>query len=128
MGDVIKVKQRGKFKKADVFFDNILTAAQYRNLENYARMGIQALQVATPKDTGLTSESWYYEIKTTQNGLTIEWLNSNVNEGYNVALLIQYGHGTRDGSYVEGIDYINPALRPIFDAIANDVWKEVTRA
>lgn len=128
MSDVIKVKQRGKFKKTDIFFDGLLTTAQFKRIEEYAKMGIQALQEATPKDTGLTSQSWYYEIKRTERGLTIEWLNSNVNKGYNVALLIQYGHGTRDGSYVAGIDYINPALRPIFEAIGNDVWKEVTQS
>lgn len=128
MSDVIKVKQRGKFKKTDIFFDGLLTTAQFKRIEEYAKMGIQALQEATPKDTGLTSQSWYYEIKRTERGLTIEWLNSNVNKGYNVALLIQYGHGTRDGSYIAGIDYINPALRPVFEAIGNDVWKEVTQS
>lgn len=128
MGDIIKVKQRGKFRKVDIFFDKILTASQYKNIEEYARRGVLALRDATPKDTGLTSESWYYNIVRNQNGFTIEWLNSNVNEGYNIALLIQYGHGTRNGSYIAGIDYINPALRPIFDDIANGVWKEVTQA
>lgn len=128
MANIIKVKQRGKFKKVHIFFDKMLTISQYRNLESYARRGVEALRVATPKDTGLTANSWYYEIKQTNNGLTIEWLNSNVHEGYNIALLIQYGHGTRDGHYVAGVDYINPALKPIFDEIADDAWREVNRA
>lgn len=128
MSDIIKVKQRGNFKKANIFFDKLITAAQYRTIEEYAKRGVQALQDATPKDTGLTSESWYYQITTTENGLTIEWLNSNVKDGYNIALLIQYGHGTRNGGYVAGIDYINPALRPIFKEISDGIWREVTQA
>ena len=128
MANIIKVKQRGKFKKTHIFFDKMLTISQYRNLESYARRGVEALRVATPKDTGLTANSWYYKIKQTNDGITIEWLNSNVHEGYNIALLIQYGHGTRDGHYVAGVDYINPALKPIFDEIADDAWREVNRA
>lgn len=128
MANIIKVKQRGKFKKAHIFFDKMLTISQYRNLESYARRGVEALRVATPKDTGLTANSWYYEIKQTNNGITIEWLNSNIHEGYNIALLIQYGHGTKNGQYVAGVDYINPALKPIFDEIADDAWREVNRS
>lgn len=128
MANIIKVKQRGKFKKTHIFFDKMLTISQYRNLESYARRGVEALRVTTPKDTGLTANSWYYEIKQTNNGITIEWLNSNVHEGYNIALLIQYGHGTKNGQYVAGIDYINPALKPIFDEISNDAWREVNKA
>ena len=128
MADIIKVKQRGHFKKSDIFFDKALTAAQCKNIERYAQMGVEALRDATPKDTGLTADSWYYEIDYSDGHLTINWLNTNVSDGYNVALLIQYGHGTRNGGYVAGIDYINPALRPIFDALADDVWKEVVNA
>jgi hypothetical protein len=128
MSNIIKVKQRGKFRKANIFFDKMLTISQYRNIESYARRGVAALRDATPKDTGLTANSWYYEIKRTDNGITIEWLNSNTSGEYNVALMIQYGHGTKNGGYVAGIDYINPALKPIFDEIADDVWKEVNRS
>lgn len=128
MSNIIKVKQRGKFRKANIFFDKMLTISQYRNIESYARRGVAALRDATPKDTGLTANSWYYEIKRTDNGITIEWLNSNTSGEYNVALMIQYGHGTKNGGYVAGIDYINPALKPIFDDIADDVWKEVNRS
>lgn len=128
MSNIIKVKQRGKFRKANIFFDKMLTISQYRNIESYARRGVAALRDATPKDTGLTANSWYYEIKQTNNGITIEWLNSNTSGEYNVALMIQYGHGTKNGGYVAGIDYINPALKPIFDEIADDMWKEVNRS
>ena len=128
MSNIIKVKQRGKFRKANIFFDKMLTISQYRNIESYARRGVAALRDATPKDTGLTANSWYYEIKRTDNGITIEWLNSNTSGEYNVALMIQYGHGTKNGGYVAGIDYINPALKPIFDEIADDVWNEVNRS
>lgn len=128
MSNIIKVKQRGKFRKANIFFDKMLTISQYRNIESYARRGVAALRDATPKDTGLTANSWYYEIKRTDNGITIEWLNSNTSGEYNVALMIQYGHGTKNGGYVAGIDYINPALKPIFDEIADDMWKEVNRS
>lgn len=125
---IVKVKQRGHFKSTNVFFDKALTASQCKNIEHYAQMGVEALRNATPKDTGLTSESWYYEIDYSDGHLTITWLNSNVVDGYKVALLIQYGHGTKNGGYVAGIDYINPALKPIFDGLANDVWKEVVSA
>ena len=128
MSNIIKVKQRGKFRKANIFFDKMLTISQYRNIESYARRGVAALRDATPKDTGLTANSWYYEIKQTNNGIIIEWLNSNTSGEYNVALMIQYGHGTKNGGYVAGIDYINPALKPIFDEIADDMWKEVNRS
>jgi hypothetical protein len=128
MSKIIKVKQRGKFKKANIFFDKMLTISQYRNIEAYAKKGVEALRAATPKDTGLTANSWYYNIEKTKNGITIEWLNSNKNGEYNIALLIQYGHGTRTGEYVAGIDYINPALRPIFDEISENAWREVNRS
>lgn len=128
MGNIIKVKQRGKFKKANIFLKKELSVVQKWKIELYARRGVKALQNATPKDTGLTANSWYYEIVYGDGKVTIEWKNSNENEGYNIALLIQYGHGTRDGHYVAGVDYINPALEPIFESMAKDVWKEVTRA
>ena len=92
----------------------------------YGQRGVNALAAATPKDTGLTAASWYYEVERTDNDLAIYWKNSNTNNGVNIAVILQYGHGTNGGGYVRGIDYINPALRPIFEEIANDVWEEVT--
>lgn len=95
-------------------------------VDSYAREGVSALVSATPIDTGITSESWGYEIKRTRSGFSIIWTNSNVVDGVPIAILIQYGHGTRSGSFVEGRDFINPAIRPIFDKIAENLWKEVT--
>ena len=100
-----------------------------RILNKYGQKGVEALASATPKDTGLTADSWGYEIKKGPNETSITWTNSNVVDGwFNVALMIQYGHGTATGVYVEGIDYINPAIRSIFDAMAEEIWKEVTTA
>lgn len=89
--------------------------------------GVDALVSMTPTDSGLTADSWGYEIVTDKNGLTIYWTNSNKNHGFSVALGIQYGHGTGDGAWIEGYDFINPAIRPIFDQIAEAVWKEVIK-
>lgn len=96
------------------------------DLDKYGMAGVDALAEATPKRTGLTADSWYYEIIQDENGVRIEWRNRNVVEGWaNVAVLLQYGHATGTGGWVEGIDYINPALRPIFETIADNAWKEV---
>lgn len=97
-----------------------------KNLDKYGRKGVEALSLATPVDTGKTAQSWNYEIRYFKGGASIVWTNSNVNKGENIAILLQYGHGTRNGGYVQGRDYINPALRPIFDEIADSAWKEVT--
>lgn len=90
--------------------------------------GVVTLSRATPVDTGKTAEAWSYTIKTTAKGAVIYWTNSNVINGFNVAIGLQYGHGTGFGGYVQGLDYINPAIRPVFESIANDIWQEVTRA
>lgn len=95
-------------------------------VEPYAQQGLAALQAATPRDSGLTAESWRYEIETTGDHVVIRWLNSNLHDGFPVAVMLQYGYGTGTGGYVQGRDYINPALRPIFDKIADGVWKVVT--
>lgn len=97
-----------------------------RYLEMYAQKGVEALAAATPRDTGLTADSWGYEIKKNEDSTSITWTNDNVVDGwFNVALMIQYGHGTASGVYVEGIDYINPAIRSIFDELAEEIWREV---
>lgn len=95
-------------------------------LESVAQAGLAALIAATPKDSGLTSESWSYKIVAAGDGLSIEYHNSNVNKGRNIAVLIRYGHGTRNGGYVPARDFITPALQPIFDKIATEAWKAVT--
>ena len=97
------------------------------DLDKYGREGIAALSSATPIDTGKTASSWYYEIENKNGSATISFYNSNVNKGENIAILIQYGHGLRGGGYVQGRDYINPAIQPIFDKIAENAWREVTK-
>lgn len=100
---------------------------RYRSvLEKYARQGVKELAAATPVDTGKTASSWDYEIVEEPERMSVHWVNNNVNHGVNIALILQYGHGTGTGGYVQGIDYINPALRPIFDEMADAAWKEVS--
>lgn len=109
-------------------FLNRLQKKEYLNiLSKYGQRGVDALRAATPVDTGKTADSWYYEIKQDRDEATISWCNRNVNNGVVIAAIIQYGHGTGTGGYVKGIDYINPAMKPIFDDLANECWKEVTR-
>lgn len=122
---MITIKQRGDFKKTDNFLAKILKRDYVSILKKYGQEGVNALSKATPYDTGLTANSWYYEIEDTNNGLRIYWKNSNVNKGVNVAVILQYGHGTGTGGYVEGVDYINPALKPVFQKIADGAWDEV---
>lgn len=100
----------------------------YRILSKYGEMGVLALSRATPEDSGETARSWSYEIEKTDSGYRLVWNNSNVNKGVPIAIILQYGHGTRNGGYVQGRDYINPALVPVFDGIAADSWKEMTSA
>lgn len=119
---------RGSFNHMESFLRSMSRLDIKRLVEPYAQEGVVALRMATPRDSGLTAESWDYEIKTTRNSITITWTNSNVEEGFPVAVMLQYGYGTGTGGYVYGQDYINPALRPIFDHIADGVWKVVTSA
>lgn len=122
---MVIVKQKGDFSKTEKFLNSISKKQYYRNLQKYAEQGVAALASATPIDSGTTANSWDYEIRQTKNSVSIYWTNSNVNKGVPIAVIIQYGHGTRNGGYVQGRDYINPAMRPIFDKIAENVWKEV---
>lgn len=127
---MIKLVAKGgsKFGKTDKFFQRILEKVKLSSLDYWGRKGVNALSSATPVDTGLTAESWYYQIVRTQNGVRLQWLNSNVNNGVNIALIIQYGHAARNGVFIEGRDYINPALSSIFDSIEESAWKEVSGA
>ncbi len=120
---MIKMTTKGSFRNAERFFDNSkhLSRRLRTAFERYGAQGVEALRSATPKDSGTTAESWSYAIEDWGIGFN----NSNVNQGYSVALLIQHGHATGNGAYIQGIDYINPTLRPIFDKIAEDCWKEV---
>lgn len=122
---MITIKHRGDFKKTDNFLAKILKRDYLSILQKYGEEGVIALSKATPYDTGLTADSWYYEIEDTNKGLRLYWKNSNVNKGVNIAVILQYGHGTGTGGYVEGVDYINPALKPVFQKIADGAWNEV---
>lgn len=123
---MVTLRQKGDYKKTEQMLKKAI-GKNYRSiLDKYAQQGVAALSSATPKDTGFTAGSWTYDIIIDANGISIEWHNTHIEKGYaNIAILLQYGHGTRTGGYVQGRDYINPALRPIFDKMAKDVWKEV---
>ena len=124
---MIKVKQKGNFLKTERYFKRVKKGVNIRSLEKYARRGVDALASATPVDTGLTARSWYYKI-TDRNGIvTISFNNSNIQNGVPIAIILQYGHGTRNGGWVEGRDYINPAIRSVFDDLTKEAWKEVTK-
>lgn len=121
------IKHRGSFKKTTKFLHNILRFDYKTILARYGKQGVQALMDATPLDSGKTAEAWKYDIEEDSNGVSIVWSNENVNKGVNIAIILQYGHGTGTGGYVAGRDYINPALQPIFDEMAKTVWKELIR-
>lgn len=125
---MISFKQKGDFSKTQKFLNTILGRGYLNMLSKYGQMGVDALRSATPMDTGKTANSWYYEIEQSKGKTTIAWSNSNVNQNVNIAVILQFGHGTGTGGYVAGRDYINPAMRPIFDSIAEQAWKEVTSA
>lgn len=122
----ISFTHKGNFSKTERFFNALLNRDYMNVLDQYGREGVQALSAATPRDTGLTAGSWDYEITRGSDQTSITFTNSNVHNGVNIAIILQYGHGTRNGGYVVGRDYINPALRPIFDRIADAAWREVT--
>lgn len=124
---MIKMRMKGDFSKTTGFFKRLLRMDYKSVLEKYGRAGVEALAQATPKDTGKTAQSWDYSIEYTNGHAKLSWYNSNVNNGTPIAILIQYGHGTGTGGYVQPIDYINPALEPIYEGLANELWEEVTR-
>lgn len=124
----VTIRPKGNFKKTNTWLQKIKGIVKQSTLDKYGRAGVQALSAATPVDSGVTASSWYYEIERTSNSATIIFKNSNINEGVPIALILQYGHGTGTGGYVQGRDYINPAIRPIFDQMSQDAWKEVTSA
>ena len=124
---MISFRQKGDFTKLTRYLERAKEAVKLGELDRYGREGVAALASATPVDTGLTSGSWYYEIKRDKNSVSITFNNSNIQNGVPIAIILQYGHGTRNGGWVQGRDYINPAIQPIFDKIANDAWREVTK-
>lgn len=123
---MITFRQKGDFSKLNKFLEKAKEIVKLGNLDKYGREGVAALASATPVDSGKTAKSWYYEIKRQNGSVVIEFCNSNINEGIPIAIILQYGHGTGTGGWVEGRDYINPAILPVFDRIASDAWKEVT--
>ena len=124
---MISFKQTGDFSKASNVLERMLNALKLGTLDKYGRMGVEALSAATPIESGTTASSWSYEIDRKGDSTTILFLNSNINKGVNIAIILQYGHGTRNGGYVQGRDYINPAIRPVFEQMANEAWKEITK-
>lgn len=125
MPKIIVFRQKGNFKNTERFLKRANRFNIDQLLERYGQEGVEALRATTPKDTGLTANSWYYKVKKETDRITITWSNSNIQNGVPIAVILQYGHATRNGGYVEGIDYINPAMRPIFDRIAARAWEEV---
>lgn len=124
---MIRVKQKGDFKKLTSYLTKLENPIPVSILEKYGQRGVQALSEATPKDTGKTAKSWTYKIEQTKGRSSLVFSNNNINDGVPIAIVLQYGHGTRNGGWVEGRDYINPAIRPIFDELADESWKEVTK-
>lgn len=122
---MITIKSKGNFKKTDSLLAKILKRDYVTVLTKYGQLGVEALRNATPVDTGLTANSWSYEIVEDSSGIKIYWKNSNIVKGVPIAVILQYGHGTGTGGYVEGTDYINPALKSVFKKIADAAWKEV---
>lgn len=125
---MITFKQSGDFRKLTGYLERLKETVKIVDLNKYGEMGVSALAAATPVDTGETAASWYYEIENKNNRAIINFCNSHVENGAHIAVILQYGHGTRNGGYVEGIDYINPAIQPIFEQIAENAWKEVCKA
>lgn len=124
---MIKISHKGDFTKTTRFLKNAKMFDPYKVLDRYGKAGVAALSAATPVDTGLTAASWSYEIVVTKTYYEIIFNNSNIQNGVPIAIILQYGHGTGTGGWVEGRDYINPAIQPIFDKIADEAWREVTK-
>lgn len=114
-----------KFRKTDSYLERLKEVFRTGLLDKYGKMGIEALKAATPKDTGKTADSWEYKITREHHTVSITWVNTNIVDNVPIAVILQYGHATRNGGYVQGIDYINPAMAPIFLRIAQEAWKEV---
>lgn len=124
---MLKFKYTKKRSDLRVKLDQMLIKRHMSLFDKYGKRGVSALQEATPKDTGLTAASWYYTVVETKTGVNLVFKNSNIVNGVPIAIILQYGHATNGGGYVEGIDYINPSLRPIFEKTASDMWEEMTK-
>ena len=126
MLNLIQFTTVGEFAKTIKYLKHVVSYKPIDILKKYGELGVEALRAVTPTDTGLTSNSWYYNVEQDGNDYVLSWCNRNVNDGCNVAILLQYGHGTKSGTYVQGLDYINPALKPIFEDIYQSICKEVS--
>lgn len=124
---MIRFRHRGDFSKTSRYLERIKNAVGRSDLDKYGRAGVAALMSATPVESGETANSWYYEIERGNSFARIVFLNSHVNKGVPIAIILQYGHGTGTGGYVQGRDYINPAIQPVFDEIVENLWREVTK-
>lgn len=126
---MIKVafKQKGDFSKVSRFLERVKETVRMSDLDRFGKEGVHALAESTPRDSGETASSWYYEIEHKNGRSTISFHNSNIQNGVPIAIILQYGHATRNGGWVQGRDYINPAIQPVFDRIAEDAWREVTK-
>ena len=122
---MITINHYGDFKKLTNFLEKMKRMFDVSMLDKYGREGVAALSAATPVDSGKTASSWIYEIKDIKDGVALTFDNTNIQNGVSIAIILQYGHGTRNGGWVEGRDYINPAIQPVFDELANEAWKEV---
>jgi hypothetical protein len=125
---MISFRQKGDFSNLTRFLEKAKGTVKFGDLDRFGREGVSALSSATPVDSGLTANSWYYEIEEKQGSVSISFHNSNVQNGVPIAVILQYGHATGTGGWVQGRDYINPAIQPIFDKIAKEAWKEVTKS
>lgn len=124
---MISFRHKGDFSKLNTYLERAKQAVKLSSLDKYGQQGVAALSSATPVDSGTTANSWYYEIERSASSVTITFNNSHINQGVPIAIILQYGHGTGTGGWVQGRDYINPAIQPIFDQIADDAWREVTK-
>ena len=125
---MISFRQKGDFSNLTNFLERAKESVKIGNLDKYGQEGVAALASATPVESGKTANSWYYEIENNKGSVSIRFLNSNIQNGVPIAIILQYGHGTGTGGWVEGRDYINPAIQPLFDKIADSAWKEVTKS
>lgn len=123
---MIKFRHKGSFNHVEKFFNHVRGAGYLNKVASYGELGVSALSASTPKRSGATASSWDFEIEGGKDNTKISWLNTHQNEGVNIAVLIQYGHGTGTGGYVPPTDFVNPAMKPVFEDIENAVWKEVT--
>jgi hypothetical protein len=124
---LITISSKGSFSNTEKFLKRSIISNYNSIFEKYGKEGVRLLSSATPVDTGKTSESWTYEVKKSKSGISIEWSNSNVVNGVPIAIIIQYGHATQNGAYIQGQDYINPVIKPLFDKLTDNLWKDVSK-